>query len=130
MLCARCLCFDRRIDGHAHGPQIQVTNTGNKIITRELILEGQYSTSLTSPKSVYVIPILQAVTGNPSTAYWTVMPNPAIDSILGISGFQFGPGLAYGYGHTFDSGQHFNVNFMGSLKRWNGAVFVNNPGPE
>jgi hypothetical protein len=114
----------------AHGPQIQVTNTNNKIVTRELIPAGSYGNSLTGQKSVYVIPILQAVTGNPPTAYWQVMPNSAIDPILNVSAYQFGPGLAYGYGHTFDSGQHFNVNFTDSLKRWSGAAFVNNTGPE
>lgn len=114
----------------AHGPRIQVTNTNGKIVTRELIPAGPYGNSLTAPKSVYVIPILQAVTGNPSTAYWQVMPNPDIDPILSVSAYQFGPGLAYGYGHTFDAGQHFNVNFTDSLKRWNGATFANNPGPE
>jgi hypothetical protein len=115
---------------NAHGPQIQITDTNNKIITRELNPVGPYGNSLTAQKSVYVIPILQAVTGNPATAYWQVMPNPDIDPILGVSGYQFGPGLAYGYGHTFDAGQHFNANFTDSLKRWNGTTFANNPGPE
>jgi hypothetical protein len=114
----------------AHGPQIQITNTDNKIVTRELFPAGPYGDSLTSPKSVYVIPILQAVTGNPSTAYWQVMPNTSIDPILSVTAYQFGPGLAYGYGHTFDAGQHFNVNFTDSLKRWDGSAFVNNFGPE
>jgi hypothetical protein len=115
---------------NGHGPQIQVTNTSSKIVTRELIPAGPYGNSLTAPKSVYVIPILQAITGNPSTAYWQVMPNSDIDPILSVSAYQFGPGLAYGFGHTFDAGQHFNVNFTDSLKRWNGANFAANPGPE
>ncbi len=114
----------------AHGPQIQVTNTSNKIITRELIPAGPYGNSLTAPKSVYVMPILKSNSGNPSTDYWLVTPNNAIDPILQVSAFQFGPGLAYGFGHTFDSGQHFNVNFLDSFKTWDGAAFVNNPGPE
>jgi hypothetical protein len=108
----------------AHGPQIQVTNTGGKITTRELIPEGSYGTALTAEKSVYVIPILKANSGSPSTDYWTVMPNSRIDSSLGVSAFQFGPGLAYGYGHTFEAGQHFNVNFTDPLKIWDSSGFV------
>jgi hypothetical protein len=115
---------------NAHGPQIQITDTSNKITTRELILDDPYSDSLTNEKSVYVLPILKAVTGSPSTDYWTVMPNDDIDPITGSSQFQFGPGLAYGYGQTFDAGRHFNVNFVDSLKRWDGSAFGNNPGPE
>src|SRR5262245_30481284 len=114
----------------AHGPQIQLTNDNGKIVTRELIPAGPYGNSLLPPKTVYVIPILQAVTDSPANAYWLVMPNPEIDPILNVSAYQFGPGLAYGYGHTFDAGQHFNVNFMDSLKRWNGTTFANNSGPE
>ncbi len=114
----------------AHGPQIQVTNDNNKIVTRQIILDGPYANSLTAQKLVYVIPILQPVTGSPSTSYWSVLPNSAIDPILGVTEYQFGPGLAYGYGHTFDAGQHFNVNFADSLKRWNGSTFADNPGPE
>jgi hypothetical protein len=113
----------------AHGPQIQVTNTNNKIVTRELIRTGPYGNSLTPPKSLYVMPILKAISGSPSTDYWQVMPNPDIDQVLGVSGFQFGPGLAYGYGHTFDAGQHFTVAFTDSFKRWNGTSFATNPRP-
>ena len=42
----------------AHGPQIQITNDGGKIVTRQLIADGPYSNSLTPPKSVYVMPLL------------------------------------------------------------------------
>lgn len=114
----------------AHGPQMQVTDTNNKITTREIIPEPPYDTSLTAEKSAYVLPILQAITGSPTTNFWTVMPNSTIDPILQTSEFQFGPGLAYSYGQSFTSGFHFNVSFTDSLKRWNGTSFVNNPGPE
>ena len=97
----------------AHGPQIQLTDTNDKIVTRTLISNAPYGDSLTDAKSVYVLPILKAVSGSPSTDYWTVMPNSSIDPILGSSQFQFGPGLAYGYGHTFADGFHFNVNVLG-----------------
>ena len=42
----------------AHGPQIQITNSGNKIVTRELLLDGPYSPAVTVPKSVYVLALL------------------------------------------------------------------------
>jgi hypothetical protein len=111
----------------AHGPQIQVTDTNNKITTRTLISNAPYGDTLTDPKSVYVLPILKAVSGSPSTDYWTVMPNSVIDPILGSSEFQFGPGLAYGYGHSFADGYHFTVNVLGALQRWNGTSFINDP---
>jgi hypothetical protein len=114
----------------AHGPQMQVTDTNNKITTRAIIPEPPYDNSLTPEKSAYVLPILQAVTGSTTTNFWTVMPNSTIDPILQTSEFQFGPGLAYSYGQSFTSGFHFNVSFTTPLKRWNGTTFVNNPGPE
>ncbi len=114
----------------AHGPQIQVTDTGNKITTRELISDAPYGDSLTNEKSVYVLPILKSVSGSPSTDYWAVMPNNAIDPITLTSSYPFGPGLAYGYGHTFTDVFHFNVSFTDLLKKWNGSTFVSNPGLE
>ncbi len=114
----------------AHGPQIQVTDTDNKITTRQLFMNSPYGDSLTGEKTVYVLPIRKAVSGSPSTDYWTVMPNDTIDPILNTNAYQFGPGLAYGYGHTFTDGYHFNVDFSDSLGWWNGAAFVSNPGLE
>jgi hypothetical protein len=114
----------------AHGPQIQVTDTGEKIVTRTLISNAAYGDSLTDQKSVYILPILKGLSGSPSTDYWTVMPNSVIDPILGSSEFQFGPGLAYGYGHTFSDGFHFTIDILGALQRWNGSAFVNDAGPE
>jgi hypothetical protein len=114
----------------AHGPQIQVTNDGNKIVTRNLIPAAPYGNSLTAPKSVYVLPIEKVVGGSPATDFWSVLPNSSIDPITHVSEYQFGPGLAYGYGHTFDSGQHFNVDFTDALLRWNGSSFAANPGLE
>jgi hypothetical protein len=114
----------------AHGPQIQITDTNDKIVTRTLISNAPYGDSQTDEKSVYVLPILKAVSGSPATDYWTVMPNSVIDPILGSSEFQFGPGLAYGYGHTFADGYHFTVSVLGALQLWNGSAFVNDPGVE
>src|SRR4051812_29478586 len=109
---------------YAHGPQIQITDTGDKIVTRALVSNSPYGDTLAAEKLAYVLPILKAVSGSPSTDFWTVMPNSSIDSILGSSQFQFGPGLAYGFGHTFADGYHLMVSFVDPLKRWNGSAFV------
>jgi hypothetical protein len=132
-----CAAALTSIAAFAHGPQIQITNNGNKIVTRQVFLDGPYATALTNVKSVYVIPIEKVVTGSPSTDYWTILPDNHIDSITQVTEFQYGPGLAYGIGHTFaanvptSASYHFNVNFADSLKKWDGAsTFVDNPGPE
>ncbi len=130
MRCARRADRSRRATAAAHGPQIQVTDDGNKIVTRQIIPDAPYGNSLTAEKSVYVLPILQATIGSPTTDYWTVMPNNTTDPILAINEFPFGPGLAYGYGHTFADGFHFNVDITKPLERWNGTAFDNNSGPE
>lgn len=107
----------------AHGPQIQITNDSGKIVTRNLILDGPYSTSLTSPKSVYVMPALDF------SGVWYSRPNQAIDPILLTPSFPSGPGFAYGYDladggpQAFETGGVFSVTFTAGLKRWNGATF-------
>jgi hypothetical protein len=108
----------------AHGPQIQLTNTSNKIVTRALILDGPYSTSLTAPKSVYVMPALEF------TGTWYSRPNEAVDPILLTPSFPSGPGFAYGYDladggpQAFDAGSVFSLSFTAGLKRWDGASFA------
>jgi len=108
----------------AHGPQIQITNDSNKITTRALVPDGPYSTSLTSPKSVYVMP---ALTFN---NVWYSRPNGAIDTILLQPSFPSGSGFAYGYDladggpQAFDVGSFISLSFTAGLKRWDGAAFV------
>lgn len=108
----------------AHGPQIQVTLDGGKIVTRDLLLDGDYSTSLTSPKSVYVMPL--GVTSN----VWYSRPNGALLP-GGLPAFNSGPGVAYGYGYDattnpqpFPVASQFDITFTAGLKLWNGAAFV------
>lgn len=109
---------------NAHGPQIQVTNDSGKIVTRNLILDGPYSTSLTSSKSVYVMPALEF------SGVWYSRPNQAIDPILLTPSFPSGPGFAYGYDladggpQAFDAGSVFSATFTAGLKLWNGATFA------
>jgi hypothetical protein len=108
----------------AHGPQIQTTLDSGKVVTRRLIDDGPYSTSLTSPTSVYVMPLFQYL------GVWQSHPN---DSLLpgDIPEFPSGPGLAYGYGYNaasnpapFPIGSQFVLGFTAGLKAWNGAAFV------
>lgn len=114
----------------AHGPQIQITNDNNKITTRALVLDGPYSTSLTSPKSVYVMPASQF------SGVWYSQPNGAIDPILLQPSFPSGPGFAYGYDladggpQAFEAGSVISLSFTAGLKRWDGAAFVDAGGTE
>jgi hypothetical protein len=108
----------------AHGPQIQISEDNKKIVTRELHLDGPYSTALTSPKSVYVMPLL------PLGGVWYSRPtNTPSTTIPGLPEFPSGPGLAYGYDladggmQTFAAGSVLSVEFADGLKRWNGAAF-------
>jgi hypothetical protein len=108
----------------AHGPQIQVTLDSGKIVTRELLLDGDYSTSLTAPKNVYVMPL--GATAN----VWYSRPNGALLP-SGLPAFTSGPGLAYGFGYDamtnpqpFPVGSQFELTFTAGLKSWNGSAFV------
>ena len=108
-----------------HGPQIQVSNDSHKIVTRELHLDGPYSATLTSPKSVYVMPLL------PLDGVWYSRPNNTPNTTIpGLPEFPSGPGLAYGYDladggiQTFAAGSVLSVGFADGLKRWNGATFA------
>ncbi|MCI0379100.1 MAG: PEP-CTERM sorting domain-containing protein [Gemmataceae bacterium] len=107
----------------AHGPQIQITNDNNQIVTRRLILDAPYSDSLTARKSVYVMPLL------PFNNVWYSRPNNEIDPILHQPAFFSGPGLAYGYDQVDGGPQAFaassvlSLGFTDGLKRWDGAAF-------
>jgi hypothetical protein len=108
----------------AHGPQIQITNDSNKIVNRELHLDGPYSTTQTVPKSVYVMSLL------PFEGVWYSRPNSELDPITLLPAFPSGPGLAYGYdladggSQAFAAGSVLSINFVDGLKRWNGAAYV------
>jgi hypothetical protein len=108
-----------------HGPQIQISNDNNKIVTRELHLDGPYSTSLTSPKSVYVMPLASL------DGVWYSRPNnTSSTTIPGLPEFPSGPGLAYGHDlanggpQTLAEGSVLSIGFADGLKRWNGAAFA------
>lgn len=110
--------------GSAHGPQMQVTNDNGKIVTRNVILDGPYSTQLTTPKSTYVMPLLE------SSGIWYSRPNPQVDAITQAPLFTSGPGLAYGYDladggpQAFAAGSVLSVQLTSGLQRWDGSQFV------
>ncbi len=112
----------------AHGPQIQITDDNNKLVTRQLFRNEPY-TALSPPASVYVIPMRQL------GGIWYVQPNSDLDPILQQPAFPSGPGLAYGYDQVdggprdFAVGSTFSEVFVDGLKRWNGSAFVD-PGTE
>jgi hypothetical protein len=113
----------------AHGPQLQITNDNDRIVTRQIIQDDPYSDSLTDPKLVYVIPMEEL------DGIWYSQPNSEIDPILMRPEFPSGPGVAYGYDRVaggqqaFAPGSILSENFLAGLKRWNGNVFVD-PGTE
>ena len=109
----------------AHGPQIQITNDNNRIVTRELHLDGPYSTALSAAKSVYVIPVYEF-----NGVSYSSPNNTPSATIPGAPEFLSGPGLAYGYDlvdggpQAFAAGSVPSVGFVDGLKHWNGSAFV------
>lgn len=107
---------------NAHGPQIQITNDNNKLVTRALYLDGDYSLALTSPISVYVMPVLE------SGGVWYSRPNNEL--VADVPAFPSGPGLAYGYDladggpQAFATGSVLSIGFLDGLKLWNGSAFA------
>jgi hypothetical protein len=108
----------------AHGPQIQVTNDGSKIVTRQLFLDGPYYNTLSASTSVYVMPVLD------SGGVWYSRPNTTYDPLLEGPAFVSGPGLAYGYDladggpQAFAEGSVLSIGFTAPLLKWNGSTFV------
>lgn len=117
-----------------HGPQLQITNTGNKIVTRNLFQDEHYNTfpaPATDAVNIYVIPM--GATAAFGGTRWFARPNAAMNS---------GPGVAYGYGWTYDQhgtpadpsddtytttfpvGAKFVEQMNGQLQKWNGGGFV------
>ncbi|TWT88901.1 hypothetical protein Mal64_23910 [Pseudobythopirellula maris] len=105
---------------HAHGPQIQITNDGSTIVTRE-VLNNHYS-PLTDPKSAYVMPLLQRPFQTPADATWYTRAE-ASESVPGVPDFYSGPGIAFGVGLTFEVGSQTTLAFDGALQLWDGSAF-------
>jgi hypothetical protein len=107
----------------AHGPQLQITNDDGKIVTRQVILEEPYSSSLTSPKSVYVMPLLEF-----GGAWYSRPNNIPSATIPGAPEYPSGPGFAWGYDmvdggpQAFVEGSVLSVSFTDGLQRWNGTT--------
>jgi hypothetical protein len=108
----------------AHGPQMQITNDNNKIVTRNVILESPYTT-LTPLTSVCVMPLL------PLDGVWYSRPNNTPSAtIAGAPEYPSGPGFAYGYDQVdggpraFEAASVLTTTFTDGLKLWNGTSFV------
>jgi hypothetical protein len=105
----------------AHGPQIQVTvgtNSNNKIVTRQLLLDEPYSSAvgLTAPAEIYVMPVLPVSYLGQSVARVTPSDTQT-----------FGPGFTYGYDQTLGTDHFFTANLnlhVGGLEIWDGTNFV------
>ncbi len=100
----------------ADGPQIQTTSVAGKIVTREIVADSAYSTTLTDPKRVYAMPLAEFL------GVWRAQPDPA---------FIGWPGFAYGFGYDaltnpepFPVGSKFILEFVDGLKSWDGVAFV------
>ncbi len=108
---------------YAHGPQIQTTRDAGKIVTREIVDEDSYSTALTDPKSVYVMPLARYL------GVWRAQPDNA-RLPNGDPEFVGWPGYAHGYGYDattnpapFPLGSKFILGFTAGLMSWDGAAF-------
>jgi hypothetical protein len=105
----------------AHGPQLQITNDNNKIVTREVFVERPYE-PLSSAKSAYVMPLEE------SGGVWYSRPNNTL--VADVPAYPSGPGLAFGYDRldggdrTFAAGSILSIAFTDGLKLWNGAAFA------
>jgi PEP-CTERM motif len=105
----------------AHGPQIQITvdsASGNTIVTRQLLLDEPYSSSvgLTAPASVYVM----------SVSPVTFVGQP-VSRVKPSDTQVFGPGFTYGYDQTLGGDRLFKANLnlhVNGLQIWNGSAFV------
>jgi hypothetical protein len=112
------------VSAFAHGPQIQLTNDNGKLVTRRFIADEPYSNSLTTPTSVYVMPLSEF------NGVWYSRPNGAIDPILSVPLFPSGPGFAYGHDladggpQLFESGSILSLAFTDGLKRWDGVSYI------
>jgi hypothetical protein len=109
----------------AHGPQIQTTLTGGKIVTRRIVDDANYHTALTNPTTVYAMPLAlyQGV--------WRAQPDGGLEPDMVTPSYVGWPGFAYGFGYDattnpepFPVGSKFVLGFTAGLKSWNGAAFV------
>jgi hypothetical protein len=126
---AVCATLAIALPSRAHGPQIQITVDNGQISTRELLIDSPYSVALTSPKSLYVMPLKPSTV--PAGTVWYSRPNQALNPSSLQPAFPSGPGLAYGFDladnsgpQDFAAGSTISVEFTAGLKYWNGAAFI------
>ena len=119
-VCAAQL-LSRSAQRYAHGPQMQITATDGKIITRD-ILTDVYE-PLTPRKSVYVMEVLDY------RGVWYARPEielnpPDHPSAPGDPTYYSGPGIAFGVGQTFAEGSVLSLDFADGLRLWDGNSFA------
>jgi hypothetical protein len=107
-----------------HGPQIQTTLTGGKIVTRRIVDDANYHAALTGETTVYSMPLARY------QDVWRAQPDGSVEPDLTPS-YVGWPGFTYGYGYDattnpapFPVGSKFVLGFTAGLKSWNGAAFV------
>jgi MYXO-CTERM domain-containing protein len=107
-----------------HGPQIQTTLTGGKIVTRRIVDDANYHAALTGETTVYSMPLARY------QDVWRAQPDGSVEPDLTPS-YVGWPGFAYGYGYDatnnpapFPIASNFVLGFTAGLKSWNGAAFV------
>jgi hypothetical protein len=102
----------------AHGPQMQITIDGGKIVTREVFADEPY-TPFAPEQWLYHFNMAQRALGDANDG-WYAQPSAA-------TAFT-GPGIATELG-GFATGSVISLRFTDGLKIWNGSAFVD-PGAE
>lgn len=110
----------------SHGPQIQATLTGGKIVTRRIVDDANYHSTLTAPTTVYSMPLARY------QGVWRAQPDDSVEPDMVTPAYVGWPGFAYGFGYDattnpapFPVASNFVLEFTAGLKLWNGAAFVN-----
>ncbi|MBL9124043.1 MAG: PEP-CTERM sorting domain-containing protein [Planctomycetaceae bacterium] len=104
----------------AHGPQLQVTTSGGKLVTNSIFLDEDPVNGygpLTAEKRVYVMPLTNSL----GDGQYFARPNPDPSY---YSGPGFAPGLS-----NLQLGSEISLQFLAGLLLWDGATFAD-PGTE
>ena len=120
LICLSVACLVYPSVALAHGPQMQVTTSGGKLVTNSVFLEEDAVNGygpITDPKRVYVMPLTNSL----GDGQYFTRPNSS-------PSFYSGPGFAAGLSNL-ELGSKINLTFLNGLTLWNGSSFVD-PGLE
>lgn len=104
----------------AHGPQLQVTTAGGKLVTNAVFADQDPVLGygpVSDPKRVYVMPLTNSL----GDGQYFARPNTE-------ASYYSGPGFAYGFA-DLEIGSQIELKFLEGLLHWDGATFVD-PGTE